>query len=287
MMELGLSSYAYHWACQGDGSLTAPGPMTAVDLVHRTADLGLSVVQLCENVVTFDRSDPEQVHDLRATADATGVRLELGCRLELQERTSLADALRAGLAQAQAIGSRNLRVVPWVGDGGPAVAVREALAAAISAVVPDCARHGVHLAVENHLELSDVTLAELMGDLASEWVGVTLDTVNSVGRLRDPLDTTRLLAPHARGVHLKDYQVLRSAAGYRITGAPLGDGLLDVGEVLRAIDEGGRQPPLLLELWVDPEPDHAATLRKEEDWVRRSVAFARRQLEAVRNDTQT
>ena len=287
MMELGLSSYAYYWACRGDGPLAASRPMTAVALVRRAADLGLSVLQVCENVVAFDGSDPEQVHDLRSAGDAAGVRLELGCRLELQERASLADALRAALARAQALGSSNLRVVPWAGGDGTPTAVREALGAAISAVVPDCARHGVHLAVENYLELSDATLAELVADLASEWVGVTLDTANSVGRLRDPLDTTRVLAPHAIGVHLKDYQVVRSAIGYRITGAPLGDGLLDVGGILRAIDEGGRQPPLLLELWVDPELEHTATLRKEEDWVWKSVAFARRQLEAVRNETQT
>lgn len=260
--------------------------MSAVELVHRTAHLGLTMLQICENVVAFDRFDPAQIRVLRTAADAAGIRLELGCRLESRDRIGYVEALRAALAQASALGSMNLRVVPAVGEDAGATDFMDTLCASLSAVVPDCAQHQVRLAVENYLDLPDAVLAGIVEGIASEWVGVTLDTANSVGQLRNPMDTTQMLAPYALGIHLKDYRVVRSPVGYRITGAPLGDGQLDVEAILRAIGATGRRPPLLLELWVEAEADRPATLRKEEIWVERSVVYARRQLEAIKSKGQ-
>ena len=270
MSELGITSYAYYWACRSDASWTVTGsPMGPVELVRQTACLGLSTLQLCENVAAFDPSDSEQVRATRREAERAGIRLQFGCRAETAEEMGVA------LTQASALGAEILRVVPWSGqlarhkDGGLRLG-REVCAAAASP-----SAEGIRIAIENYPGLTDRELLAVVEAADPERVGITLDTANSVGRLADPVGTARLLAPRAISVHLKDYVVVKPDIGYRITGSVLGDGELDVSTVLDVIGQARLDPPLLLELWMDPEPEPSATLEKEADWVARSVAFAR------------
>jgi len=276
MTELGLTSYAYYWACRPDADWNGKGrPMGPLDLIGRTAELGLNVLQICENVPTFSPSDDRQVGALREKGDAVGVRLELGCRAQT------AETLRPAVAQAAALGSGLLRVVPWSGKARRSDRGGSELVTALTAVLPDCERLRVRLAIENYFDLSDAELVDLVAGLDSEWVGVVLDTANSVGRLSDPLETAQTLARYAISVHLKDFEVTKPPIGYRVSGTPLGEGLLDVAATLGAVFASSHRPALLIELWVDPETDPAATLRKEDDWVIRSVDYARRALQAT------
>ena len=278
MSDLGITSYAYYWACRSDASWAQTGsPMGAVDLVRQTARLGLSTLQLCENVAAFDPSDSEQVRATRREADRTSVRLQFGCRAETAEEMGIA------LTQTRALGAEILRVVPWSGrltrhtDGGIRLG-REVRAAAASR-----AATGIRIAIENYPGLTDRELLTVIEDVDPERVGVTLDTANSVGRLADPVETARLLAPRAISVHLKDYVVAKPDIGYRITGTVLGEGDLALDAVLDIVAEARLDPTLLLELWMDPEREPSATLEKEADWVDRSVAFAR---ECVRSGSE-
>ena len=275
MTELGLTSYAYYWASSQGVAPANPWRKTAIDLVRRTAGLGLQVLEICENVASFDPADRMQVVEVRRAAEEAGIRLQLGCR------AMTIDGLHAAVAQAHVLGSTILRVVPWAGDARPDANARATLQTTLAAVLPVCARYRIQLAVENYFDLGDSELADTVRQLDTEWVGVTLDTANSVGRLSDPVATANQLAKHVLSVHLKDFEVTKPPIGYRVIGTPLGDGQLDVMAVLRAITAAGRQPPLLLELWVDPESDLDSTLQKEDDWVERSVAYARRELSAA------
>lgn len=266
--HLGLSSYAYYWAA----ALKPNGkPFTAWDLLDRTVALGLDVVQICENVplVGWAESDLER---FRESATRQGVLLELGVR-------SLDFAhLRTAFETAHILGSRILRFVPWSGSQGQQRLPGDKLYGFVKALLPLCREYAITLAIENYFDIRDEELVACVERLGDEHIGICLDTANSTGFLQPPLETVKVLAPYTVSLHLKDFIVLKPAIGYRVTGVALGQGWLDVPAVLNIIREAGRQPHVLLELWVDEAESEAATLSREDDWVRESVAYARDQL---------
>ncbi len=263
--RLGLTSYAYYWATSTTGH-GAPA-CTPFDLVDKTAELGLAVLQICENV-SLVGWEPARLVALRDAARRSGVTLQVGAR-----GPDDAD-LRAALEAARILESRLLRVVLWSG-----VETRQQLSLAdmhgvVAGLLPLCHAYDVTLAIENYFGFPDDELAAFVRRFDDERVGVCLDTANSTGRLVPTLDTVRLLAPYAVSVHLKDYAVTKHVPGsYRIDGVPLGQGWLDVPAVLDAVVRAGRHPDVLIELWTEPSETPEATRRTEDDWMRQSVAY--------------
>ncbi len=266
METLGLSSYAYYWATRPDG----PDPMTPWDLLKRVAELDLGVVQICENVPLIDWSVDELAR-FGQKARQMGIVLELGTRgLDVA-------AIGRVIEVADRVGARLLRLVAWAGGAERRNAAMRELGPAIDRLLPIARSRGIVLALENYFDLGDDDLASLVAKYADEHLGVCLDTANSVGLLRPPIETVRLLAPYAVSVHLKDFIVRKPPIGYRITWVPLGQGMLDVPTAFAELRRSARRPNVLLELWVDRDRGIATTVRKEANWVRESVAYAKEQ----------
>jgi len=268
--RLGLSSYAYYWAICAKLE-QGVAPMTAWDLVNKTASLDLEVVQICENLplITWDKRSLEQLRD---------VALRQGITLEIGVRGLDVDLLRLHLDLTHTLSAHVLRVVPWSGSETQQKLSLDKLHRVVDQILPLCQEHDITLAIENYFDLPDQELADFVQQVNDERVGVCLDTANSTGFLEKPLKTVQVLAPHVVSLHLKDFVVTKPAMGYRISGVPLGQGWLDARAVLDIVSQTGRQPHVLLELWVDPDETHKATLRKEDDWVRQNVAYARDEL---------
>ena len=107
-------------------------------------------------------------------------------------------------------------------------------------------RQGVTLAIENH---QDFTSRELVAfcEEAGANVGIIFDTGNTFPVAEAPLDFTRVIAPHVRHVHLKDYRVQFTDEGYRLVRCAIGDGAVPFPEMLgdarrapRRADRGAR-----------------------------------------------
>jgi sugar phosphate isomerase/epimerase len=60
---------------------------------------------------------------------------------------------------------------------------------------------GVVLAIENHDRFTAPTLASMIHSIASPWVGICLDTVNSFGALEPPETVIETLGPLAVNLH--------------------------------------------------------------------------------------
>lgn len=75
----------------------------------------------------------------------------------------------------------------------------------ICAAVSQCAvvaeQHGIFLGIENHGGISSGQLLEVIGKLASDWVGINLDTGNFVSD--DPYTDIELCAPYAVNIQFK------------------------------------------------------------------------------------
>jgi len=112
----------------------------------------------------------------------------------------------------------------------------------------------------------------------SEYVGICLDTVNSLGALEGSEAVVEVLGRWAVTLHVKDIVVRRAvhSMGFTIEGRPAGQGQLDIPWLLRRLREMGRDPNAILELWTPPEETLAETMAKEAAWATAGVEYLRR-----------
>jgi sugar phosphate isomerase/epimerase len=266
---LGITSYAYDWAI----SLPESGrePLTAFQLIEKAAQHHLNVVQICENL-PLDHLDSDELLRLNRYAHSLDICLEVGMRGLDPEH------LASGLNLACRLDARLMRVVPWSGSEIHHPISGEQVLQSLKPILPTCRKEGITLAIENYFDLPDNELASMLEQAADPLLGVCLDTANSTGFLTKPLETARILSPFIVSVHLKDFAVYKPKHGYRISGAPLGKGWLDLHAILEIINLGNRNTHLLIEHWIDCENPTESILETEENWVSQSIDFARQEL---------
>lgn len=266
-MKLGLGSYAFRWSIGIKNQMPAR-PMTAMDVLEIAYSHGLSLVQYADNL-PLDRLSADEHHALKARADSYGMALEVGTQ------SFNAEELARYIPIAERIGSKILRVAVDAEDA--AIPVPE-FAAQLRELLPDGKRAGLRFAIENHFNYPSPRLVELIETVADDALGVCLDVANSICAGEWPMETVRMLAPHAINLHFKDYQITPDpyGVGFRIHGTPLGEGRAELSEVIDALQ--GRDPDMsvILEHWLPQSDDMAATRALEHDWLARTVAAAKR-----------
>ena len=136
---------------------------------------------------------------------------------------------------------------------------------ALERSVPAAEKYRLPIAVENHKDQRIEERVALLQGISSEYVGACVDTGNSIALLEDPLETVTALAPWAHSVHLKD-QALRSYdEGFLLADIPLGEGYLDLQQLVRIVRQKKPEMRFSLELITrDPLPVPVLT---EKYWV--------------------
>lgn len=263
-MRLGLSSYAYTWSVGVPGH-RPENPLTAVQLLHNAARLNVPVVQIADNM-PLDRMPPSDIETLADCAQRLGIQVEVGTRGIAPPH------LEQYLAFCQRFNSPILRIVI---DSQQAHYTAEAATRLLRSQRRAFEQAGVMLAIENHDRLPVAHLAAMVQDLGPDWVGVCLDTVNSLGALEGPAVVVETLGPWIVNLHLKDFTIFRPPhmMGFTVEGRPAGSGQLNVPHLLEILAAHEREFSAVLELWTPPEPSLEQTIRKEQRWVRESVEF--------------
>ncbi|MEM7736945.1 MAG: sugar phosphate isomerase/epimerase family protein [Deinococcota bacterium] len=263
-MAFGLGSYALAWA------IGAPGyppdePLDIWGVLRTAAANGFGLVQLADNMPLHELSE-------RQLVEVTQLADDLDLKIEVGTRGIADDNLARYLELAQRFNSPILRVV--VDSPGHEPSPTEVINI-ISEVLAKFADAEVVLAIENHDRFSAVTLRSIIEELASPWVGVCLDTVNSFGSLEGPATVLDILAPYVVNLHIKDFTIAREThnMGFRISGTPAGQGMLDIPWLVRQLPTEKRAISGIVELWPAPEPTLAETIAKEARWVAESAAF--------------
>jgi sugar phosphate isomerase/epimerase len=95
----------------------------------------------------------------------------------------------------------------------------------------------VKLAVENHKDWRIDELLGVLKKLDSVHVGVCLDTGNSIALLEEPLEIVKAYAPWTLTTHFKDMAVAEYDDGFLLSEVPLGDGFLDLKQVLAVVEK--------------------------------------------------
>lgn len=266
-MQLGLGSYAFRWALGGGG---IPARMRLADLVDETGRLGVDVLQIADSE-ELDSSDDAAVAALATRAEAASVRLQIGTT------TAEPGRLRRYLDIARLAGSDIVRVVL---HSSPDEVDADAAVAALGAVIGEYAEAGVRLAIENHFLTTSATMLDILQRVGNPALGVMLDVANSIVCGEWPSETIETLAPHAVGLHLKDYRFVPDddGVGGHLVGTPLGHGWLDIPAVFRTLEDAGvvgADFAVILEQWSPRGADDAQTVEIETGWRERSVEAAR------------
>ena len=263
-MKLGISSWTYTWSV-GVAGFPPQRPFNVMDLLDRAAMLEVGVLQVADNL-PLDGLSPAELEAFAARAQEMGVSIEAGTR-GIQP-----DHLRRYLAIARQLNSSILRVVIDTPNHHPAPREVVELLAPLRAEFEDA---GVTLAIENHDRFTSPTLVGIIEKLQPGWVGVCLDTANSIAALEGTPQTVEILGPYCVNLHLKDFTIFRAnqMMGFIIEGRPVGQGRLDVQWLLGKLREFGRDPNAVIEMWTPPEPTLEATIAKEQKWAELSIAY--------------
>jgi sugar phosphate isomerase/epimerase len=119
---------------------------------------------------------------------------------------------------------------------------------ALALARPVVEKQEVRMAVENHKDLRTPELLEVIKKLDSPWIGVCIDTGNSIALLEAPQETTELLAPHVFTTHVKDMGVEEYADGFLLSEVPLGTGFLDLAKIVATVRRARPETRLNLEM---------------------------------------
>lgn len=261
-MKPGISSWAYPWAVGVPGQ-EPTRPLTAFDLLERAVELRVHVVQIADNLPLHLLSEDELDRLHQRTID-------LDLELEVGTVGIAPQHLRTYLNIATHLQSYLLRIVIDTPERRPS---EEEIVRALKDAAPDFQRAGVRLLIENHDRFPASALKRMLEEIDNPYVGICLDTVNSLGSLEVVDTVLDKLRPWIMNVHLKDFTIERSnhKMGFLVRGAPLGEGRLDVPGLIRQIRSLPYEANLILELWPSPEHDLDSTLKKEQSWVGSSI----------------
>jgi sugar phosphate isomerase/epimerase len=241
--------------------------------MEKVTDYGLNGFQI--DPMHLAATDDEYLTAIREEAESRGFFLEYGIM------STRAEEIQKGVDICQTLGSTVLRAFIGFNRFDAGTSVSEELDIALREIGPCLSRleaSGVRLAIENHGDVRSDELVGLVEEIDSSHVGICLDVGNSLCVLEDPLAAAQRMIPFACTVHFKDYTVEGTPTGCRITGVPLGEGVLPLPDLYRLIDEEGSLDRLILEIPVGPGHGEKHSLEWEEEAIRRSVAFCNENL---------
>ena len=309
-MRLGLSQASYRWVCYPPlrhdnagvylfnvdepsflnygrplpyvNSIPGPAPGRHVEwIIDRAADLSLSPLYMTSAWLRDEAHAREVGKYLRAR----GVELVGGGNADFAATGREWDAERAKFVRhmelARAAGAA---IIAAVHNGAiehnhfskhPPIDVQvERMIANFAGLCGDAERIGIVMAFENHMDYRCSEIARVVAGVDSPWLRVNFDFANSLSVIEDPVDAVKAVAKWTVMTHLKDMRVQpKTLEGEpKIMCTPLGDGSVDVDEILRILqaeapDAAGL--PHCLEIAVLPDQD-------PELWVRKSVRYVDR-----------
>ncbi|MEZ4772552.1 MAG: sugar phosphate isomerase/epimerase family protein [Bacteroidia bacterium] len=263
-MKLGISTFAFAWAI-GVGNRRPLQPMNALDFLQRAKDLGLNRVQFGDNLPLHQLPEPE-------LAQLIGFCRDENIQAEVGARGLLPDHVQTYLDIAGRFRSPFLRIVVDAPGYEPDMSK---IVSVINQVLPVLKQKNVKLAIENHDRLKADQFVEMVERTDPEWVGICLDTINSMGADQSIGEILSLLAPYTFNFHVKDYTIKRKwhNMGFDTTGTPAGQGMMPVKKIVETLRQYNRCYSATLELWPEPMDDLEQTIRKEAQWVEQSINY--------------
>lgn len=263
-MKLGIGSYAFAWSIGVSGQ-EPEHPMSVFAFMDKAKELGAACVQLADNF-PLERYDQRMLSDIKNHAQDLALDVEIGMRGLQPEQLS------QFLRMAHFFESPFLRAVIDGPGFEPSV---EEITSIILHELNGMRDLNVMLAIENHDRLSAHTFKQVILGTDPEWVGICLDSVNSLGCGEGFAEVSEVLVPFTINLHIKDYYIHRVShnMGFEVTGTPAGQGMLPIFPLIKELESLGRCESAVLELWPAPEESIMATIEKEHAWAEQSMRY--------------
>jgi 3-oxoisoapionate decarboxylase len=263
-MQLGLSSYTYTWGVGVPGSFPAK-PLSANDLVDKAYSSGLRLVQIADNL-PLENLPESELMKLFGYASQKNVSIEMGGR-----GLSPGHTLKCLIA-AETLHSPILRMVIDSTAFEPDI---QTITAIIKDLLPEFESRKIKLAIENHDRFRAREFEKIILSAGSEYVGICLDSVNSMSAGEGFEEVSGILLPYTINLHIKDFTIKRVShkMGIIIEGAPAGKGMLNIRELVNQLSAFSLCKSAILELWTPPEAVIEETIKKENEWAFRSIEY--------------
>ena len=272
-MRLGIGTWCFPWSIGIPGQTQPENPLNARKLIEMAKEWNLSLVQICDNLPYNEMPESELI-EIRRVAEEMGISLALGTR-GVQP-----DHLLNTLEFARLLGANSLRTV--LDSPDPEVVFDQ-----LQQVLPQFAEAGVAIVLENGEIMKTAQLAEVVARRDSPYLGVVLDTANSLGRPEPLEQVVENLMPYALMIHYKDYTISRIEQappvfkmGFQVLGAPAGEGHIDCDWLFDQIESRGNDPEIVIEQWPPLLDTMEETVASERNWVEKSVRFLQSRLDA-------
>jgi len=256
-MKIAIDSYCYHryFGEVYPDLQTDPGKrMTVWDFLKRARKHGVDGVSLESCFLpSFDEPFLDRLKD---TLDEQGFERVWAWGhpngLRSGEDRAAAKDLVQHIQHAARIGVRVMRIVGGSRRTRPAswAVHKRRLGAMLKGLLGPAEKHGVVLAIENHIDMVADEIIDLVTTVNSPWLGICLDTGNNLRMFEDPLVVAERLAPFAKATHVKDIGVRPgNPRDYSFwPSVPIGEGLVDIRKVIQFLKKAGYDGMLAIEV---------------------------------------
>jgi sugar phosphate isomerase/epimerase len=184
--------------------------------------------------------DPPSAMRVRAKAADWGMYVE--GQVGMPKRDGEADRFEKELVMAKLAGAEVVRGAMLSGRRYETFETLEAFKQfaaeswkALERAEPLLKKHQVKLALENHKDWRVPEMTAMMEKISSEWVGICIDTGNSISLLEEPNHVVEAYAKWGVSCHIKDMGVKEYEEGFLLSEVPLGRGFLDLKKMMRVM----------------------------------------------------
>lgn len=246
-MKVGINSYAYRWAiCHGE--------MDVVSFLEKAVELGVDVVQICDNL-PFDALSDEECDRIRA-------RFGKQVSIKTGYKGLVPANLERALNVSKRLGATSMRLV--IDDNG-CKATTDEVVSVMSSMLPLLEKLDIRISIENHFKHTPEELKEILERVGSKYLTICYDCFNSISLNIGTEQSFSVLLPYIEDVHVKDVKISRFKTGFLFSGCRFGEGILDVKDIVSRTLAIHPDASFILEGWIDEAGGLSETIKNEQE----------------------
>ena len=287
-MRLGMHTYSlYHHGIAEDWAgfqLPWPRQMGIWQLMDYVVEIGLEGLHLDDKA--FDSMDNDHFDRVRNYAQDKNLYLEYNFALPSKKYdSSVQHEIEEGIGIAAAIGADVAKIGMNLTRPHPVAASKfhpevisqlENVVGKLTKAASLAEDSGVRLAIENHTDAFSEEVIWVLDQVDHPFIGACIDTVNGLHVTENPITAVANLAPRAFTNHFRDNKILIEPYGFKLTGAALGEGDLDMQRAYELIKQNPNVNRLNIELDLQcPLDDMQETLQFEREALQRSIRYCK------------
>jgi len=278
--RVGIGSFTYRYKI-GYKNCKTLGSMDIFDFLYESNRLGYEGVQICENI-NYEKLSKYELCKVKEKAKELNLFVEIGMNglnsNDLKKHIDLAEFLDSNFIRV-VIG----RVKP--SEKKKATEIKEESIQILKKILPLLYEKDITIGIENHFDLTDTDLIEIVKEIDSKNIGLIFDSTNCLGFIRNPYEVLQSMKKYLLSIHLKDYVVKKVEAGYFITGTILGDGWLDIKRVLDIALKANPKLSIILEMTTrrDNTKSFKEVIEWEKDSIEKSTDYLKKVLYSYRS----